>query len=401
MSRHTNTGSRAPRKRRIMRAFKIREISGVDAPAQQGAVAVIMKRNDRGNPGSSGATDNSQTEGRTEKRGMDLVDALTSEVDGHQHGLRLVQGDDGGVGLFVSYSRGPDSDQSHDHPVIQEVNGDFTMGTVEGHTHGLDQSALRNAVFAFVTKAMGNDDDNQTAGGAGTEGEGTMTTDTKKADDGQSTVEELRGQLTRANSITSLSGTEKSHFDALDGIEAQDAFLAKSADGRKADVEALAKAATDADPVVYTTKDGIELRKSVGAGFIVMAKSNDALRDQVADLTKRGEDSAYEKRAEAELAHIPGDLSTRVSMLKAIDGIEDETQREAAHNALKAQNAALEPAFRTYGHSVVSVPGSASDELDQLAKSHNEANPDMTPEQAYSVVLKTERGSELYTKSVN
>ena len=44
-----NAGSRAGRKRRIMRALKINEISGVDVPAQESAVAVIMKR--KGEPG--------------------------------------------------------------------------------------------------------------------------------------------------------------------------------------------------------------------------------------------------------------------------------------------------------------------------------------------------------------
>ena len=88
-------------------------------------------------------------------------------------------------------------------------------------------------------------------------------------------------------------------------------------------------------------------------------------------------------------------------MLKAVDGIEDEAQRKAAHNALKAQNEAMAEAFKTRGHGGgQSEPGSPDEELDNLAKAHAEKK-NVSKAVAYDAVLKTEQGQELYAKSVN
>ncbi len=64
-------------KRRKMLAFKIDEISGVDNPAQEGARVAIMKRDD-------GPTD--PTPRKVQKR---IASLLTSEQDGHQHGIEF------------------------------------------------------------------------------------------------------------------------------------------------------------------------------------------------------------------------------------------------------------------------------------------------------------------------
>ena len=170
---------------------------------------------------------------------------------------------------------------------------------------------------------------------------------------------------------------------------------------RKADIDAVTKAKTDSDPVEYTTSDGVEIRKSAGVAVITALKSNDELRKENADLRKDREQEALEKRAASELKYLPGDVKTRAAMLKAIDGIEDESQRTAAHNALKAQNAAMAEAFKTRGHSGgQSEPGSPEEELDKLAKAHAEKK-NVSEAVAYTEVLKTEQGRELYAKSVN
>jgi hypothetical protein len=57
-----------PRRRNIMRAFKINEISAVDRPAQEGAKALIIKRDNTG--------DGSMTEKELQKK----VDELTAEI---------------------------------------------------------------------------------------------------------------------------------------------------------------------------------------------------------------------------------------------------------------------------------------------------------------------------------
>ena len=191
-----------------------------------------------------------------------------------------------------------------------------------------------------------------------------------------------------------------STFDTLDE-EAKKKFILKSADDRKAAIDAVTKAKTDSDPVEYTTTDGVEIRKSAGVAVITALKSNDELRKENVELRKQREQEELEKRAESELKYLPGDVKTRASMLKAIDSIEDEAQRKAAHNALKAQNAAMAEAFKTQGHGGgQSEPGSPEEELDKLAVAHAEKK-NVTKAVAYVEVLKTKQGQDLYAKSVN
>jgi len=382
-----NAGINKGGKRRIMRALKINEISGVDVPAQQPALALIMKRHDD--------ADTSQTEE------LAKGSALTTSDRDHTH-LVALNGPPDGVEMNSGETSWADG---HSHPWIRAASGALVIGQAKGsdgvaHTHQV----------AVLSKA-GEDDElaglseeeasNQTAGDTGTvgtEGDLNMTDKTQKAD-GEPTVAELQAQLDRANSVAQLSDAEKSHFNSLEG-DAQDEFLAKSADERKTIVDDIAKAAQDADPVAYTTMDGIELRKSAGEAFIAMAKSNDALRKQNEALVERQETADLEKRAESELAHLPGTVQERAAMLKAVEAIEDETQREAARAALKAGSDAMSKAFDTMGHRNAPVVGDNESTLEGLAKAHQEKH-DVSYEKAYSAVLQTPEGRQAYAKSVN
>lgn len=375
MPKDTNAGTHAGPKRRIMRTFKIAEISGVDKPAQSGAVAVIMKRND------------SQTAEELEKRS-----ALTTVERGHVH-LMVLNGPPDGVDLNAGQTS---YDDGHQHPWVRTEGGPIVIGLakdIDGnpHTH----------MVAVISKNDGTEDGTaDPAGGTGTVGtEGTTMPDPTKKNEGP-TVEELQAQLAHATSVAALNDAEKAHLETLKGDE-QTAFLAKSADERKAVIEDLAKNAQDEDPVVYTTSDGIPLRKSVGEAFVAIAKSNDALRKDNAELKKQREQDAFEKRADEELAHLPGTTVERAAMLKAIEGIEDDGQRKAALGALKAQNEALSSAFKDVGSSIAPAAGSPDESLDTLAKKHHEDNPALTYEQSYDAVLKTATGAALYAKSVN
>ena len=301
MTADKNAGSQDVSKRRIMRALKINEISGVDVPAQEGATAVILKRKD----GDAG-----------KKKKTPKTEAKPAVDDG-------------------------------------------TVGTQEDKT---------------------------------------MTTD-KTQTDADAAVVDLTKQLARANSVAALNDAEKTHFATLEGEHA-DGFLTKSRDERQADLDSLAKAATDADPVAYTTLDGVVLHKSAGAGFIALAKSNDDLRKRLEKSEAVAETASLEKRVNETLAHLPGDMATRVAMLKAIDGIENE-QRTASLAALKAQSDVLGKSFDTLGVSNAPVPGSPADDLEKMAAEHQASNPGMSIEKAYDVVSQTEAGAELYAKTVN
>ncbi|AKQ75851.1 hypothetical protein FDH82_gp61 [Roseobacter phage RDJL Phi 2] len=367
----------ADRKKRT--ALKIAEISGVDVPAQEGAKALIMKRHE---PVGDPIVKGSKEDVHDERGKMAKSAALTTEMDGHTH---------------LIYTSGPDGDwdagttswhDEHSHPWVRTPDGAIVLGEAKGHTH----------MIAAVTKAVELQDP-ETAGSAGSvvEKEATMPNDKTKV---EPTVEDLQKQLARQTSVAELTDVQKAHFGTLDET-AQDVFLAKSADDRQAEVDTVAKNAADADPVVYKTLDGLELRKSAGDALIAMAKSNDTLRKQNDELAKNAANETLRKRAETELAHLPGDVDARMALIKSVDGIEDKTQREAAMNALKAQNEAMAKAFKTAGHGGEAPVNSATEQLDALAKAHAEANPGTSFAKAYDAVLETAKGAELYAQSLN
>ncbi|UFK26762.1 hypothetical protein [Roseobacter phage RDJL6] len=366
-----------PAKRTERKALKIAEISGVDVPAQEGAKALIMKRHEPAAPIAKGSKEDVHEErGKLAKSA-----ALTTEMDGHTHLL---------------YTSGPDGDwdagttswhDEHSHPWVRTPDGAIVLGEVNGHTH----------MIAAVTKSV-EAEEIEAAGEAGkTVGKENDMTD--KNQSATPTVEDLQKQLDRANQVAKMNDAQKAHFETLDEA-AQDKFLAKSADDRQAEVDAVAKNAADADPVVYTTSAGLELRKSAGDALIAMAKSNDAIAKENAELKKNAADAEIRKRAETDLAHLPGDVDTRVALLKSVDAIEDETQREAAMNALKAQNDAMAKAFKTAGHGGTAPDNSATEQLDALAKAHAEKE-NVSFAKAYDAVLDTAKGQELYAQSLN
>lgn len=358
-----------PAERRVRRALKIAEISGVDRPAQEGARALIMKRHEPGEDVGS-------------REALAKSAALTTAVDGHTHVL-YTSGTEG------EWDSGTTSyHEDHSHPWVRTADGSIVIGEARGHTHEV----------AAVTKTAG--DATQEAGGAGenvVQKEAPMPDDTKKA---APTVEQLQKQLERSNKVAELSDAEKAHFKGLDAA-GQDAFLAKSADERRAVLDEVAKRASEADPVVYKTTNGIELRKSAGEAFIAMARSNDALRKRNDELVESAAAAELRKRAEVELSHLPGDVEARVALLKSVEGIQDEAQRAAALNALKAQNLAMAKAFDVRGHGGSPLAKSTDDELDALAKKYQVDNPGVTYEKAYAAVLDTPAGQEIYAKSLN
>ena len=131
---------------------------------------------------------------------------------------------------------------SHDHPVVRNSDGSFTFGVVNGHTHTIDTAVLNEKLLSTMTK-------------------GEDKTMPKTPEEIQKSLDDANTALEKANKIIALSGTEKAHFDTLDET-GKDSFLAKSADDRQSEIDAVKKAATDEDPVVYTTMDGLGNQKS-------------------------------------------------------------------------------------------------------------------------------------------
>ncbi len=238
--------------------LQINEISAVDYPAQEGARAVLMKR-------AKPAGDTPPATSEFRKYG-ELADVLTSETDGHQHGINVYSWKTSAGKLTleysISYGMAPEDETTHNHPLARGSDGmGYVLGTVAGHTHTVDSAALGTAAMNLVMKNTKEEPVDP------------AEKNTKAEQD-----TELQKTVDRLTKVVGLNAGERAHFDEL-AKDAQDAFLAKSADDRASEIEAVKKAKLDSDPVVYTTMDGVELRKSAGELAITQAKALDTVRE--------------------------------------------------------------------------------------------------------------------------
>lgn len=202
-----------------------------------------------------------------------------------------------------------------------------------------------------------------------------------------------------------LSADLRKHYDTLTTDEDRDAFLSLSASDQTAE---LAKRSGD-DPVVHTCLDGTEIRKSAGETVLALAKRNDQLARDLAKSNATSEDVTLTKRATDDLGNIGGELVGKKALLKALDSITDASTRDAASAVLKSANELAKGVFlrkgTTAGNDIlVSGPDGretteAEAKLDEMAKAHAAAH-SVTFEKAYSTVIQTTEGAELYKRYV-
>ena len=426
------------RKRRIMRSFVVNEIAGVDVPAQKGARALLMKRDS----------------GDVKKYGDYLRPKLLSEVKGHSHLIDLADGPGGttswSTALDEDSSHGHPwvlglngnvvigAADGHVHDVLEkkwEPEDDGLEKRVfsaerreelarqgkalpDGSYPIVTKTDLRNAIKAFGraknkgrvaahikrrAKALKATDllpeegllAKQSAGdGGGNLEEEKNSMDQKKEIEAavakaeaaaKEKLDKAQAELAEAQLLAKLNDSEKAHLAGL-ADEGKATFLKLDADGRKAE---LAKAG-EADPVVYTSGDGSEFRKSDDARLIAQAKrADEALELAKAERTKR-EDQDLAKRAETELGNLPDADGGKVALLKAVDGIADEKARAGAAALLAAGNKGLEKAFDRAG-TRSSQSGDAAERYEAMSKKYAEENK-VTIEQARADVLSTPEG---------
>ncbi len=365
--------------KRIMHDFRLDEISAVTVPAQKGARMVIMKRDD----GEEVAKLMSDDEvAAIVKRGKYL---LTTENEGHSH---LVEVDDwaklagGGyttpycVASLISGGR----DVYHSHPFVIGPKGEITIGKAQGHDHGIADVPTSKAA------------DIQPAPDPATE----------KKDDDAMTAEEiakLQADIAKGNLIAGMTDAQKTHYAKLSG-DAADAFLKMDFNARNVAIaQDLAKGA-DADPVVYTTAGGIEIRKSAGDAVVAALKIADQALAKVGEITKSSQDDEAERLAKS-WTHIGKPHAEKLEMAKRIVAIPDPLVKAAAIDGIRAGAVALAPLFKFHGANDGGVtdndgPLAKLDRLtaDRVAKVGNE-----TPEQAYAKVLETAEGAMLYKQA--
>lgn len=440
-----------PKKKTIMRAFKINEISAVDVPAQEGARMLLMKRN-----------------GSLIDEPLEKGAVLLSSVDGHAHLIYCLD-DSGGT---TSYSKSPkdvnENDPGHSHPYVITADGKILIGEAEGHTHKIeafgksmpmrkeDDKNFLASDYAYVPDVFKSDTWKlrltDTPGGepsarvidetlssltkvfedksfilkAKTEVIKNLTrawlgANTDKTNDdlpeilksnskeNDMTLEEMKkahdaviakkdAEIAKANQLASMSDVEKAHYESLDAA-GKDAYIAKSADERKAIVKNLA----DANPVIYKSASGAEFRKNDDPRLIDMAKQADENAKVAKAATEALANEQLQKRAVEVFKNSPGTVEEKGAMLKALEAIPDEALRKKAIESATAGDRALAAAFTrkgANGETVSNEAGDAHAKLTEMAKSYADTNK-VSFHKAYDVVTQTADGKKLYEQTLN
>lgn len=397
------------KRKAIMRTFKMERISSCDFGAQEGATMAIMKRRDVEKVLATPKKGESKTDfvsrfmssakakaefPKDEQRlavankqfGKRL--ALTTPVAGHSHmiiGLRA-----GPEGLSEVFAGTTSYVDGHEHSWVRDDAGNIIIAEADGHAHGIGVLVTKNEL-AEATASLDKLDNEAEAAGNGISKETGMSEETKAAP-AVSTEdhEKVTKRAERAEAVVALPSAQREYFNKLEPA-AQNEFLVLGPEQKDSEIaEAEAK-----DEIVYKSDSGEIFKASDDPRLVTMAKQADEDRKARLKAEKKAEKSDLAKRAESELAHTPGTVEQRSAMLKAVDGIEDAEEREAAMKALKAGDAALSKTFESKGdRTSPNADDDADTVITKIAKGLREKDSSLTKEQAYVDALETEEGSK-------
>lgn len=257
--------------------------------------------------------------------------------------------------------------------------------------------ALRNSVVASMTDLEGDERDAQIRRNveaffaqlkmlpaklkAGSPG---ATDDGQEAD---LTIEELTKRLGDMEAQVNMLKTEQ---DAIKkAVENAGFVIEKAEDG----TVTLAKA----EATEYVEIEGEKVNKADLPASVI--KALDASNARIAKLEAEREIDDLRKRADKELPNLSGTADQRGKLLKAIDSLEDEKDRAAVLETLKAADAATAQMFVEVGKDLLDDESTATAKLDKLVKSYQEGHPDKTYHQAYAAVTEKGEGASLLRKS--
>ena len=307
-----------------------------------------------------------------------VVDMVTSENDGHLHGIYIDLWSDGldiwlmGVTLDGEW---------HDH-FLYIVDGEYLVAPNNGHTHTIDQDMLAAKIVEVLTKNKGHSvtlDDKIADFIKRVESEPMSATNKTKpenkdtpevSEETQKQLDDNKAEIESLKKVAALTSDEKGHYDSLTD-EDKSKFLDMDEAARKA---AINDAKSD-DPVVYKATDGTEYRESDGKAAINLAKKFDEAEKRHADELAKSQ-TAAQKSAVARFKNLSGTDEVKMAVVKALDTIEDDEQREEAYKMLTT--GAVNEAFNSLGSSVdseasiskasVVSKAEAEQEIDRLVK---------------------------------
>lgn len=216
----------------------------------------------------------------------------------------------------------------------------------------------------------------------------------------QKSVEELQGKLTKSEFLASLNDVEKAHYAGLTDDD-KGAFEKMDATARKTAVEtAVAKKAADDESLDV---DGTLIKKSeVGPGVFAFMKAQQAKTAAAIAKAEKLESEAVQKSLEAEAEilwpNTAGTAADKALMLKSIRALPQE-QQEAQMRMMKAADAAMSKGMSETGQSGAPESGSPVEKLNKMAETYSKEK-NVSFEKAYSAVLGTKEGLDLYSESV-
>lgn len=402
-------------KRRIMNDFVIKEISGVTRPAQGGAVATFFKFDIPDDPvlefakvSFGEAMDKAMMDQKFHRAFYDAFDGVWQRNDAFQEALKdRYQSSEETVRQYVeSIAELARAAAASVDGIFKSANPDAAIekAVSDAIDQILDQpkenvpmkittkAALKAAVAAFA-KDGGTDATITAIKTAAKE----LNAEDELPETGALAISKSEddpriAKLEKTIAVMSLSGDLRKHYDGLSASD-QDAFLALDDAAQKAAIE------KSDDPVVYTTADGIQIRKSDGVGMLMMAKNFDKQAATLNDLLEKSDASNFESIAKSEYGNLP--LEGTVEMLKMADKMEDAEKKKKMLAAMQAANKAAGRNFETIGGGSRNVAKSeatdAEAQLDQMAKDYQETHK-VSFSKAYDAIIQTPEGADLYAE---
>ena len=381
-----------------MNDFDLREVSLVPEGMNELADAPVAKEK--------------QPAGEAQKR---LAAVLTSENEGHQHGIHLRRwGDEAKVDVDLHGATAEGDSGWHEHDLLQAADGSWTVGMAAGHTHKVDGGALSAAAAAEASpvmkgeaKTMDEELEN------GTEAEVSMGDLAKLIRGVSADVKGVADRTDRLERVGALPASERVVFDGMTK-EAQDVFLAADSQDRTRSIAETKKA--EAEKALGGGEDPMiaELRKEREE----MAKERQEMAKAVTGLTAALRGSQLDKEAEEVLSFAPGKPEVKQAVLGKMHELAEENPEvgKEALSMLKALNDAGVYNWSAFGTQALKGVGSGSDvmkqaaeaqliadgtlseplvELNKMAVDYQTAHPDVTKAKSYQLQAGTVKGREL------
>ena len=200
--------------------------------------------------------------------------------------------------------------------------------------------------------------------------------------------------IAKMSSIAAMTLDVRKYYDDLAEAD-QTTFLQKSVVLQNAEVQN----AQLANAVIYKDRNGVKYHKSDDVRLVKMAQDADEQALAIKKMQTDNTDLRLQKMAD-DFKFLPGDDAARMTLIKAVDGISDETQKKAAFEILKSKNTANGRMFTTEGvstHGANELIQKAETDLDEMVQKHMKDNK-VTLEKAYDEVLQTPDGAKLYER---